>query len=203
MITLLKTLLSAGGSALGGIWLYAAVFAAGTVIGGYGVGKVMHDADLSKYQALQLKDAAAATASLEAQAEALAKVASTQHTLDQEALLGAEAEAKGQAALTQQNAVIVKEVPVYVTEKADAVTCIPYGFVRVLDATILAGNSGSPVSPSDLALPADQSDDACAPVKASDLAASIAANYGTAQANAEQLNALEAFIHDEIERANQ
>lgn len=197
MQTILKTLLSTVSGALGGVYGYVAVAAVAAAVAGAGTGWLTYKVEQTRYQALELKDAKAVTASLEAQAQALQKVAATQHALDVQATEGAVAEAQAQDRVHARTITITKEVPRYVTVKADAVTCVPYGLVRVLDATILGVSS-----PADLALPPGQSDDACAPVKASDLAASIAANYGTSAQNSEQLNALEAWVHQLIETAN-
>lgn len=201
MLTILRTLLSTATGALGGIYGYVAVAVVAATVAGSGAGWLTHKVDLTKYQALELKDAKGVTVALEAQAEALRKVAATQHAVDMEATQGAVAEAAAQNRIITRTITVTQEVPHYVTVQADAVSCIPYGLVRVLDAAALAGPNGS-VSPGDLALPAGQSDDACSPVKASVLAASVVANYGTAAQNAEQLNALEAWVHQLIETAN-
>jgi hypothetical protein len=66
----------------------------------------------------------------------------------------------------------------------------------VLDAASLGAD------PDGLPLAAGQSDGACAPVTAAALAANVAANYGTARSNAEQLNALEAWIKAEADVPN-
>jgi hypothetical protein len=65
----------------------------------------------------------------------------------------------------------------------------------VLDAAALG------VDPDTLSLAPGQSDGSCAPVKASDLAASVAGNYGAARANAEQLTALQNWIAAEAQAA--
>lgn len=193
-------------SLFGGLWGYVAVAAVASSVAGYAA----HHWDLATirqdkitYQALELKDAKTLTDQLEAQAKALAAVKDEQHLLDQEVTVGAVAEAKAQETIHAHVVTVVKSVTQYVTQKADTilVPCIPYGFVRVLDAAALS-TSSRPVSPSDLALPTGQSDDACAPIKASDLAAAIAANYGTAEENAEQLNSLEAFVAKMVTDAN-
>jgi hypothetical protein len=187
-----------------GVWGYAAVavFAAGTA--GYEAQHIRGNADLVKYQGLQLRDAKAVTSSLEAQAAALTAVAAQQHALDQEVSQGAVSEATAQQKITVHTVTITKEVPIYVTPQIDTVVvpCIPYGLVRVLDAAALA-TADNPVTPADLALPTGQSDDACTGIKASDLAASIAANYGIAKQNAEQLDALEAEVTKIITTGNQ
>lgn len=107
------------------------------------------------------------------------------------------AEAKAQEKIVTRTQFIIKEVPRYVTASQDRSTCVTYGLVRVLDAAALG------TDPADLELPAGQSDDACAPVKASDLAASVAENYGTARQNAQQLDALIEDTRSRIDRFNQ
>ena len=189
--------------ALGGIWLYLAVAVISGGISAYIAENVRWHYDQVAYQALQLKDAAASTASLEAEAAALTANAAQEKVLQVETTQGAVAEAATQSRIVTQVQTITKEVPVYVTAKADTIIipCIPYGLIRVLDAAALS-TADHPVAPSDLALPTGQSDDACSPIKASDLAAAIAGNYGIDGENAEQLNALEAWTNDIIAKVN-
>lgn len=97
-------------------------------------------------------------------------------------------EVAAQAKIVVRYRTIVKEVPTYVTVQQDARGCVSWGLVRLLDAAALG------VDPSTLDLPSDVTDDTCTTLKASDLAASVAGNYGVAAANAEQLDALEADI---------
>ncbi len=85
----------------------------------------------------------------------------------------------------ERGATITKEVPIYVTAKADAACSVPVGFVRVHDAaalgTDLAGAAGDP--------------DAPAPgVALSAVADTVAGNYTTCHANAEQLIALQDYL---------
>lgn len=90
---------------------------------------------------------------------------------------------------------LTKEVPVYVTEIQDR-ACVPYGIVRVLDAAALGSD------PAALELPAGQSDDACSPLKPSDLARGILHNYEVAQQNAQQLDALIASVVERTDAFN-
>jgi hypothetical protein len=76
---------------------------------------------------------------------------------------------------------ILREVPAHVGAQTDSRFPLAWGLVRVHDAAILG------VDPAQLSLPAGQSDDTAAPVKASDLAANDAENFGACRANAEQL----------------
>lgn len=98
------------------------------------------------------------------------------------------AEGQAQAQIITRTNTIIQKVPQYVTVTQDR-ACVPYGLVRVLDAAALG------LDPADLQPPAGQSDDACAPVTTSDLARSVAGNYGVARQNAEQLNGLEADVN--------
>ena len=68
---------------------------------------------------------------------------------------------------------ITQKVPVYVTRQTDARYPIPYSVVRVLDAAATGRD------PSDLPLPAGQSDGSPSPVAASALAGNVAENYGS------------------------
>ena len=80
---------------------------------------------------------------------------------------------------------ITKEVPVYVTAKADAACAVPVGFVRLHDA---AAEGRVPE-------PAAGDPDAPAPGLAlSAVADTVADNYTTCHANAEQLIALQAWV---------
>lgn len=128
-----------------------------------------------------------------AQAKADAAAAATRTAIveaqDKASLAAAVGEAMAQQKLADQRNLIPREVRIHVP--GNRVVCIPYGLVRVLDAAT-AG-----VDPSGLPLPAGQSNVACAPVTAAALAAGVAANYATARQNAEQLNALEAWLRAE------
>lgn len=138
---------------------------------------VTHRFDLAKYEKLELQYAQA-TAKVQAQSYAIA-------TKDMELSVDAAArEATVQQQIAVATITLTKELTRYVT---DTIACIPYGLIRVLDAAALG------VDPATLSLPAGKSDNSCAPVTSSTLAASIIENYGTARANEEQLKALETF----------
>lgn len=106
------------------------------------------------------------------------------------------AEAVAQVQIETRTRTIIKEVPVYVTASQDASSCVSYGLVLVLDA------AAQGLDPSQLDLAPGQSADACAPVKASDLARSVAENYGVARQNAQQLDALAKDIRERVDIAN-
>lgn len=125
-----------------------------------------------------------------AQIHALHAALALQKKQDAVTLAAALHEAAAQQKIVTQTVTMTKEIPVYVSPRIDARDCIPYGLVRVLDSAALGAD------PASLSLPAGQFDDTCAPVKASDLAANVAANYGAARANAEQLGALQGWVRD-------
>lgn len=104
--------------------------------------------------------------------------------------------AKADRVIEVQTRTLIKEVPRYVTAAQDARGCVTYGLVRVYDAAILG------VEPSTLGLPAGQSDDACSPVKPSDLGRSLADNLGAARQNAGQLDALIANVRETTDTYN-
>lgn len=84
-----------------------------------------------------------------------------------------------------QSAVIVKQVPVYVTRQADARCTVPVGFVRLHDAaaqgqSLPAAPGGAVDAPSGLALSA--------------VASTVAGNYGICRATAERLSALQDWV---------
>ena len=80
---------------------------------------------------------------------------------------------------------IIKEVPIYVPAQADAACTINRGFVRLHDAAA-AG---------ELPEPARDADAAAEGLALSAVAGTVAANYQTCHENAEQLRALQGWIH--------
>lgn len=154
------------------------VFLAAFFIATVGSSYVTHRVDVAKLQALELQYAQAETKAVE-QAKAV------QAAEDKVSLDAAVAEAAAQQKIVTVTQTITKEVVRHVKDHSD---CITYGLVRVLDAGVYGAD------PDSLPLPAGKSDDACAPVTASSLATAILNNYGLARANAEQLNALEAWV---------
>lgn len=130
------------------------------------------------------------------QAAVNAKAVVQQKAQSDLALKSAVTEASAQERIVTQTRTVIKEVPTYVTPAQDARGCVTYGLVRVLDA------ASQGVGPADLGLPAGQSDDACSPLKASDLAAGVAENFGIARQNAQQLDGLIADVRARVEAAN-
>lgn len=81
---------------------------------------------------------------------------------------------------------IIKEVPVYVTKKADADCTINAGFVRLHDAAASAADPGA----------ARDADAAPSGVTLSAVAETVAGNYGICFETAEQLRALQSWARE-------
>lgn len=145
-----------------------------------GAGWTVHKVDSARYKALELSYS---QASLKAAQQAV-KLAAAEAKLTHE---HSAAESKAQSTISADTSERIREVPKYVTTYRDR-ACVPYGLIRVLNASVYG------VLPEDLHLPAGKSDDACAPVSAADFAGWIIDNFGRAKANAEQLDALNAYL---------
>ena len=87
--------------------------------------------------------------------------------------------------IKERGATIIKEVPVYVSAKADAACTVNAGFVRVHDAA--AKSLPAPE-------PAGAADEAPSGVALSAVAATAAENYTSCNANAEQLTQLQSLL---------
>ncbi|WP_311238392.1 MULTISPECIES: hypothetical protein [unclassified Xanthomonas] len=85
----------------------------------------------------------------------------------------------------EAGATITREIPIYVTQKADAACAIPAGFVRLHDAAA----SGNPAGP-----PAGDPDAPAAGITLSGIAGTVADNYTSCHATAAQLSALQDWI---------
>ena len=155
------------------------ILVAGTAIG---TATITHKVDNARFEKLELGYA-------QAKEKAVEEARAAQAAQDKIALTAAVAEATAQEKIVTINQVITKEIPSHVK---DSGPCITYGLVRVLDG------AASGRDPDTLALPTGKSDDACSPVKASDLAQSVADNYGAARQNSEQLTALQQTAKDLI-----
>lgn len=166
----------ASGSALGLATMLATVFGL-VAFGAYG----QHKLDANALTKLKLEYAQAAAA-------AAAKAAATQHQIDETATAASSAEIASQDALTTRLHEELAYAPVVRTVARD---CVPFGFIRLLDAAATGRSSAG------LTLPAGKSDDACAPLTWAAVGRSIVANYYTAQANADQLNRLIALLQAE------
>lgn len=124
------------------------------------------------------KACAGQQAQFQAQAEKAARI--RQAKADRITLDAAVKEAQAQSQIHTRTVTITREIPVHVKELQ---SCVPYGLVRVWNAAANPGVDPAAIAPG---VP----DDACAPVSWRALAADIADDYGTGQANAEQLDAL-------------
>jgi hypothetical protein len=124
-----------------------------------------------------------------AEATAVAQAAAQQKQVDAVGLAASSSEAAAQNKLATTLRQELANAPTF---KTVASACVPYGFVRVLDAAASGRLSAS------LTLPAGKSDDACAPTSWAALERSVVTNYYAAGANAEQLNQLIA-----VEKAEQ
>lgn len=188
------------GSVFGGVWGYVAVAALAAAVSTGAAVTLTHKVELAKYEALQLKDAKAATAIAEATTAAVTAAKDTEIAIANQATAAAEREAAAQDKIQTRTLTITKEITHYVTTKGDSIACLPVGFLRVLNAAIAGSDTGT--AGEDTAAAAD-SYDTCAPVKASDVAQQLIVGViHPALENAEQLNALEAAITAELNRAN-
>lgn len=152
----------------------AAVIAGFAFVGGI---TLEHKIAAGRYNALV---AAQATALAKATAEAAAH----QRTFDNIALTSAQKERDEQASRATVAEHQLADVGSHVSLNVIAPACVPFGFVRVLDAAAHGRGAGS------LSLPAGKSDGACAPVTWDAVARSIVGNYYTDHANQGQLNGL-------------
>lgn len=101
-----------------------------------------------------------------------------------------------QTKIVNHTITLMKEVPHYVTVVQDAMGCVTFGMQRVFNA------AATGTDPAAYQLPPGQSDDQCTATPPSALAAAIAENFGTARANAEQLNGLIEDVKSRINIAN-
>ncbi|MFA1753935.1 hypothetical protein [Xanthomonas campestris] len=85
----------------------------------------------------------------------------------------------------EAGATITREIPIYVTQKADAACAIPAGFVRLHDAAA----TGSPAGP-----PTGDPDAPATGITLSAIAGTVADNYTSCHATAAQLSALQEWI---------
>lgn len=125
------------------------------------------------------------TAEATERARVVTVAARLQHIQDGLSTVHAVAEASAQERITTRTITRVQEVPRYVTQTVEhRIGCIPWGVVRVLDA------AATHRDPADLVPAAGQPDDACAPIAPAAFTAGLVGNYGVADQNAEQLDAL-------------
>lgn len=89
--------------------------------------------------------------------------------------------------IKERGATLIKEVPVYVSAKADAACIVNAGFVRLHDA----GAKSLPAPD-----PAGYADEASSGIALSTVAATTVENYTSCNANAEQLTMLQALLRE-------
>lgn len=97
----------------------------------------------------------------------------------------AKTDTAAQVKIVTRTRTLLKKVNVYVPVSDP---CVPWGVVRVHDASVLG------VDPSSLQLPAGATDATCSDVSPSAFVATVVTNYGAAEQNAQQLNDLEANL---------
>ena len=139
------------------------------------------DGPYVKLAALQARDAAAGrqVVALEARQVAITARANV-------------AEAAAQTRIQTITRIQIKEVPTYVDPQAVADCRVNVGFVRLFNA------AAAGVDPGAVPGPAGQSDDAAAGVGLDTVARVAVLDLGAGRANAEQLIALQAWIHDQL-----
>lgn len=167
-------------SLLTGVKGYLISAAVAALLAGAGVGYVVHRMDASELAELKQSDA-------DAQAAALVEVLHTQQAIDKQNAEAAVAAVQAQQKIVTNTITVTKEIPTYVH---DQITCpgVTYGFVRLL----YAAETG--VDAATVNLPAGVVDDACAPYAPSALAADLAADFGDARGNSQQLTDLIASV---------
>lgn len=101
--------------------------------------------------------------------------------------IGAKVEARTEAVRTVTRT-IIERVPAYVSPAADARCVLPLGFVRVHDAAAL-GLSPAPAA-------AGQSDEAASGLELSDVARTVAGNYGICHEAVEQVTGWQDFYRE-------
>ncbi|MCC8628549.1 hypothetical protein WH216_05735 [Xanthomonas perforans] len=89
----------------------------------------------------------------------------------------------------EAGATITREIPIYVTQKADAACAIPAGFVRLHDAAA----TRQPAGPS-----TGDPDAPAAGITLSAVAGTVADNYTSCHATAAQLSALQDWIDQHV-----
>ena len=148
---------------------------------------VTHKVDLSSYEALELKYAAAQT-------EAITEAKNKQAAEDKVVLDSALKQSKAQQTILTKKLNAQNEVLKHVTNNSNIIT---FGLSRVWDAFILG------VNPDTLKLPTGKLDGDPAPIDSITLANSIIGNYSSCQANADELIGLQDYIKEILAVTNQ
>lgn len=94
--------------------------------------------------------------------------------------------------IRERGATLIKEVPVYVSAKADAACAVNVGFVRLHDAAALGLPAPGHAGPAD---------DAASGIALSTVAATSASNYTTCHETAERLTQLQEYVKEYEKRA--
>lgn len=157
-----------------GLWGYVLLGVACVAAGAYGCYRI----EEPKILAVQLADAKDYAAALDLQRRA-------QKAADDASLKAAVAEAEAQQKIVVRMITLTKEIPAHVSNDSH---CITYGLVRVLNAA--AGQTSVDAVPGTSGKP----DVACAPVTWRSFAEDITDDYGHANANAEELTALQGWV---------
>lgn len=167
-------------------WLAIGAILLAAAGAGFAAWWVTHKIDLGTINGLKAQYATA-------EASAVKQALALKTKEDDIALAASVADAASQQRIVVHTITLTKEVVRHVSDHSP---CITFGFIRVLDAAVLG------VSADALNLPAGQSDSTCAPADAAAVARSIAANYGTARQNAQQLDDLADYVLDLIAEQN-
>lgn len=178
---ILSSIFKTATSFLGGFQTYLIVGAVSAVIAGSVGGYAGYRWELSSLDELKLADA-------QAQVKALNKLASLDKETMAVSLAAGIKEGEAQAKVKIVTTTITKEIPSHVTPIQVSRTCLSVGLMRVLRA------ASTGADPDSLALATGQSDDDCSDVSPVAVAGWFTDYTAASEGNAEQLNALEAWI---------
>jgi hypothetical protein len=126
-------------------------------------------------------------------AAALKQAVKTIAVVQKQGAINTEVAAQAQAHQDQIRYVtrtITQQVPVYVSQKADADCTVPVGAVRLLDAAA----AGVPATPD----PAGRANDAPSGIALDSVTSSVVGNYGTALAVRAQLIDLQSWVTQQL-----
>lgn len=174
MFSWIAGLFTGGGSIAGTVLIYVFVYAAGAGSGAWATHKI----DAASYEALVAANAQAVT-------KAVTEAKSIQAATDKVSLDAAVAEATAQQKIIAQHNATTMEITRYVKV---GTPCVSYGLVRLLVSSGIGSDT------SNLNTGPGKPNNACAPVDAVAFGTAIIDDFSNAKANAEQLNALEAWV---------
>lgn len=138
---------------------------------------VTHKVDNSRYLALELSYK-------EAETKAIQQALDRQKAQEQKALIAAKEETIKQREILSSTKARLDKLQNYVKNSK----CITYGLLRVVNA------AAKQTAPESFQLPRNKTDFDCSSVSSVELSKSIITNYGTANRNSEQLNALISYL---------